>query len=619
MPNYEITLPDGRTMRATASSPEEAEAGARNWWAEQQRAARPAEPEPVADPIPPRAIDPAGFPAQGEPAADPALTKAPIYDELSSEPFPAQGELAAAPGKREASSVDFADRAGNAFMFNWGDELAAALGSGFGIGPRIGGKSRQEILDDFRKRQDAYAARDPEGATTAEGIGALGSLVMPGAATSRLIGEAPGLLRALGIGTLAAVPPAALDATGRMEGPHTAGEYAGNAADAAGRAMAYSAAASTAGQGVGRVVGPWASRLGQYLTERGVQLTPGEVLGGIPERIERHAGAVPVIGDMIRGRAREGIESLNRAAYENVLQPLGRRYQQVFNRAAPEVGHDAINEMEAIFNRRYGAVVPRMQAVPDADLTTDVARIRQGLPHSARPEFDDAYQRYATDVADPTTRIIPGSRLQQSLRSLREASRRYRQSTADPTHHDFGVALGELRDALEANAARHSAPRDVTAFRNINAGYRRFAVARDAASRVGADEGVFTPSVLHSAVRAQDRTAGKAATARGQSVLQDLSGPARSVMRTKGAGSQTAERLGLAALVGGILKAPEVTLGTVAAAAPLAALYSRPGVRAFQHLATFRPETRMMIRRAIERVTAAGGPMVGNEMYNEGF
>lgn len=51
---------------------------------------------------------------------------------------------------------------------------------------------------------------------------------------------------------------------------------------------------------------------------------------------------------------------------------------------------------------------------------------------------------------------------------------------------------------------------DVTRFRNLNRAYANHARVRDAASRGGADEGVFTPAQLHSAVRAGDRSTAEA-------------------------------------------------------------------------------------------------------------
>lgn len=549
-----------------------------------------------------------------------------LFDDVpvdeAAEPSPADAARAAATdagGYRFTAAPEstleyitgLAEKGAQGATFKWADELAATLGAVGGMLPGGHGKSRRQILDDIRAKEAVFTEQNPKAAMGAEIAGALGAGTAGGAAlASRLPAVLPGIggigRTMLGTAT-AAVPGGALTGIGAIEGPASVGEYAGEAGKGAALAGGLGGVLGGAGATAARVVGPWASRMAQQLSDRGVQLTPGEVIGGRASRIEDGIASLPIIGDMVRRRAEEGVESLNRVAYDDTLAPLGQRYQAMFGRQGTRPGHESVDEISDILEHRYQTVVPRMMAAIDQPLEAEARAIANRMPASVRGEFVDAVERYVDSVLDPATGTLPGSALQQSLRSLRDASRRLRNSTANPWHADLGQGLDDLRTALENSMARHSAPADVTRFNNINASYARYARIRDASSRVSSEEGVFSPAALHGAVRAADRSAGKGQSARGHALMQDLSGPARAVMKPKGAGSPSAERLGLI----GAITQPVLAAKALAYGLPVAALYSRPGARAFQAAATFSPHTRAAVRRAIQRATELSAPGIG--------
>jgi hypothetical protein len=517
----------------------------------------------------------------------------------------------AAPESTLEYITGLAEKAAQGATFKWADEVAALLGSIGGQLPGGHGKSRREILDDIRSKEAVFTEQNPKAAVGAEIAGALGAGTAGGAALASrvpaLLPQASGIARtALGT-AVAAVPGGTLTGIGAIEGPASVGDYALEAGKGAGIAGAVGGALGGAGATVARVAGPWATRLAQRLSDRGVRLTPGEILGGRAARMEDTAATLPLLGDMVRRRAEEGVDSLNRVAYDDVLSPLGQRYRDMFARAGTRTGHESVDEIDDILDHRYNTVVPRMLAAIDPPLVAETQAIANRMPASVRHEFVDAVERYVDSVMDPATQTIPGAGLQQSLRSLREAARRFSNSTAHPWHADLGEGLGALRDALEGSMARHSAPADVTRFNNINASYARYVRMRDAASRVTSEEGVASPASLHGAVRAADRSAGKGQSARGRALMQELSGPARAVMKPKGMGSPSAERIGILAAITN----PVLAAKTLAYGAPVGALYTRAGNRAFQSAATFSPHTRAAVRRAIQRATEISAPGVG--------
>jgi hypothetical protein len=589
MPVYTIELPDGRTMRAEAGSEAEALEGAQSWWAQQQAG--------VTD-------TPGSDPAAGSRAA------AELQDYRPELPLGPQTGEAAGTDAARAPLGGFLRSLAQGLTFNYGDEAEAAIRAPFS--PR----SRQEILDEVRAEGKQYAEDFPSAAGAGEIGGVIAGAALPVGGISRALAAVPGIPAAargiLGM-TAGAAAAGGLDATGRIEGEAGAGEYATEAAKGAIVGGGIAGLLGGAGHGLARVAGPWANEMAQRLTQRGVRLTPGEILGGRAKSMEDSAAAFPILGDMIRRRGREGVESLNRVAYGETLDPLGVRYQRMFDRAAPRLGNESVDEISNILERRYETVVPKMSARVDQTLIDETKAIADALPASVRPEFVDAITRYVDRLLNPETMTLTGRDLQQTLRSLRETARRYQRSTTQPWHAEFGEALDGLREAIQSSMTRHSAGRDVTAFRNINDAYARYVRVRDAAGRVGSDEGVFSPANLHSAVRAADSSVGKGRTARGRALLQDLSGPARSVMKAKGAGSPTAERVALFSLIAN----PALALKAATVGLPAAALYTRAGNRIFQRAATAAPGPRAAIRAQIEDIVRRTAPGAGYASEHE--
>lgn len=608
MPIYTIELPDGRKLQTEAPSEAEAVKGAEQWWAAQSAG-------PV---IPP---NPGDTPAAGARAAAGLQSHGlPDGPEQEAE-WRAMGWL---PPEENPNAADTAQKFAQGFFANYADELAATAGAipHWITGGRHG-RSRAEILREVRARERDFEEQHPGLAAAAEIAGGVTGAVGAGGTAVRAAGAAPGLLRTMGAGFASAAPLGAADRTGRIEGPADAATYLSEGAQ--GAAISGGLGAATAGLGnvLGRVLNPVASRAAAALTRQGVQLTPGEVVGGGMARYEDAAAALPFIGNMVRDRADEGIRSLNREAYRQVLAPIGPRAAGYMRGVEP--GAPSIDRLTRVFNRRYGRIIPRMFAENDAQLGREIAYVSRSLPPAARQEFDDMVTHYVDNAVDPSSGRILGEQLQGSLEGLRETAKGYRTSTANPHHRQLERAMSNLRESLLQSAERHSAPGNVTEFRNLQRAYRRFRPVRQAAAGVAATAdnptggSIFNAAQLHNAVRAADESVGKGATARGKAVLQELSGPARAVMRPKAAGSPTAERLALMGVISGAggmaaYHDPQFLGVGAVPAALLAALYSPRGSRAFQRYAS---GPRQAAREAVTRRAIAASALLG-ELAEQG-
>lgn len=505
------------------------------------------------------------------------------------------------------------ERAAQGATAHLAPHIAAATGASANwlarkLGLDIPAKTYQGILDEIRRGETKFTAENPGFATAAE----LGGALAPGAAGAGFIARAPGLLSAAARSAAVAAPYGAISSGAEMAGqPGATAEDVGKAALKGGAISAGTGAAfSGAGNVASRVVGPWATDVAQNLIGRGIRLTPGETLGGYAKRAEDSLVSAPFVGAMIRGRQNEAIQDFNRTAAREAMAPdrvVSRRLEQTMPQT--DVGHDLIHEVQMLLNARYGQVVPRMTARYDQQLVNELNAINARVPAVRQGEFRDAIARWIdnsatfANPANPLSGTLTGRGLQNALGGLRDEGQGLIAARGSQAYdRDLGHAILDAHDALEGAAARSTNTRTMNDYRRVQRAYAGFARIRDAASRIGADQGVFTPAQLMSAVRGGDRSAGKGATAAGNALMQDLAGPARAVMTRTVNDSGTPER---AALLGAILNPALAAKALLAAAGP-AGIYTRTGSAAFRRLATMSPAARMQARQLIENAVARG-------------
>lgn len=588
MPKYMIGLPDGRTMEAEAANEAEALAGAQSWYAGQQQKPK-AETPPAAPP-----------PAYGY------ETSIPTWEQMGD----------------KTSAADFADQIGQGFFMNYGDELAAAAGALPNIltGGRYG-KPRQQILDEFRQREATFEKEHPGAATIGELGGAAGSGILAGSmGAARLLGQAPGVLRSTGVGALMAAPFGAVDATGRLEGDAGVGDYASAAAKGGLTAGAVGAGVGGGLNLLGRVIGPWAQAAAQRLSDRGIRLTPGQLLGGTSQRVEEITQDVPFSGQMLRNRMSEGTEDFNRVAINDALTPLENHFPHIFRRygRADAAGRDLVNDAHMQAANALDDVVPRMRGDFDATLASDISGIINSLPQSEQRQFERVVMEYLSRADRQGNGTFRGRSMQDVITAMRDESQRWGKSAEPGTFsRELSQAYRDVGAALEMNLERHTAPDVLEAYRAANHAYRNMITIEQASGMLGTEEGVFRGSQLLNAVKATDQSVRRNRFARGQAGdLQDLAEDAKTVMGEKVRNSGSAERyfmqnlpytIGAAAYGTGN---PYVLAGIPA----VLGMHTRPVHRGFQALATGDAPTRMLVRRAIERAAATPtGGLIGEK------
>lgn len=484
MPTYRVQLADGRTVRVEAANPQDADRAAGEYLrANPQKGGR----------------GKAGYVRtrqrlEAETARGP---KASGLDNFT---------------RRIAGSTGAADEVAGAMMFGrQGVENLFRRATG----QPIEATASQAYLagqDMEREWQDRYARENPGKNIFASGLGMVASARPTGAITA---------LNPVSAGGAAAVQNSPF-AIARQEG--TLAERAPGAA--AETAMVF-------GMGAGLTAGGNAlARIGQArrtapptparrLSQEGVQLTPGQMMGGAAQRTEDAMTSVPVVGDAIRSARVRGLESFNRAALNRTVAPVGGQVPQNVN-----VGRDGVREAERIISDAYDAALNGVRVVPDNQFGQDIttAIYSRQLP----PDAEQEVMAVLGNIADRSRGPMDGrlwKELDSELRVAIDAADNA--SGQRPSMRYVRDTLRDVRTAFRGVLDR-SAPGAMQAVAQADEATANLARVRQASQYTGtsARNGVFSPADLNRAVQAADSSANNRQFARGDALMQDLTDPA---------------------------------------------------------------------------------------------
>lgn len=388
-----------------------------------------------------------------------------------------------------------------------GELLAAGAGkavsnAGMALQQLAGGVSRADV--DEMRRRDAPLMDSAPGRVgyVAGAVGSSVPLMMaPGAGTvagAAMLGAAQGAATPLGTGE-DVLPNAAFGALG--------GAVPAVAAKAARFALA-----------------PSATPEAQALASRGVQMTPGQQMGGGWQRAEAGATSVPVLGDTIKTAQRKAIESFNTAVANVALAPIGQKLPKGI------VGEEAVAHVEKAIGSVYESALKRAGPVrADSTLAGDLGRLGAMVRSSPMP--DEVKAQFMTVVKNQITGkftsgpLMPAKTFKAADSELgRLASLYMKDPSADKRM--LGDALEEAQ-AIMRQWLERSVPQDVAQdISAANASWAQFKRMQHAAAAQGSRGGVFSPEAYRSAVRALDQSKDKGAFARGDALGKPLANDA---------------------------------------------------------------------------------------------
>lgn len=330
----------------------------------------------------------------------------------------------------------------------------------------------------------------------------------------------------------------------------------------------------------------------QSLADQGVQLTPGQIAGGVSQRIEDAATSIPFVGDAIKEAQKRGVESFDRVAINKALTPIGKRLPTNL-----PAGRDAIEFASDQLGQAYDTLLPRMYGELDGPLQADLARVKAMGYSGLAPQQAGELARIIDN--EITNRFTPGGRIAgETVKEIESELGGIVRDFGRSDNYDVrkvGRAAMELQDKLRDMLVRVN-PGDAAELKSINKGYANLLRAQTAGARIGAKDGVFTPNQYQSAVRELDPSKRKAAFAKGDALGQDLSDPASAIMPQTVGDSGTALRYLVSHPVQG-------SLGAVGAL-PTSLLYSQAGLSLAQRLLLGQPSNALAGAPAITNVLA---------------
>jgi hypothetical protein len=460
-------------------------------------------------------------------------------------------------------------------VVNAGNQLNNWLADKTGLVARLpeGGVDQQ-----VRQDEAAYQARRAgAGETGIDGYRLLGNVASP--ANLAIAARAPavaGLAGKMIVGALSGGATAALS-------PVAQGDFWSEKRKQAAVGVATGGLTPAVVGGLARVISPNASRNPnlQLLKDEGVQPTIGQALGGAANKIEERMQSVPIMGDMISHARSNASSQFQAAAFNRALKPIGQ--------SLPEgvAGRDAVAFTENTLKQSYDDVLNRIGAIaPDQAFTSKVANLQQMVGRLMMPKAEK--QKFASALADVRASIdqngMMTSDAYKALESSLGADARRLAASQNIYEGKMAPAVkqlqGELRDLLQRQAGQNAD--DLSA---VNAGWANFKRVQNAAAKIGAEDGQFTPAQFQNAVRALDKSKDKGAFSRGSALGQDLGDAGKTVLGSKVPNSGTPERMWMnAGALGSGLVSPSIPVGLLGGAG----MYLSPAQRALVWAATSR-------------------------------
>ena len=307
----------------------------------------------------------------------------------------------------------------------------------------------------------------------------------------------------LGIAPVAAIAPESIIAQGAL-GSALSTQHPDSLANTAADALVGGVAGKAgdlAMSGLLNTVAPKIASGAQYLMDRGVPLTTGQMtphsLFGLAEKT---ASVTPIAGEFKRAADVAALHGFNRAAYNEALAPAGVKLP-----VDTALGPDALNFVRGVKNDAYsavGAAAPTVQlGMPYATGMQDIGARLQQLPPNLKSDFANFYQRSIAGRVQSDGSGITGPDMINAMSDLRGKIQNIKTaSSRDQFDNQYlNDVLIPMREHL-MDTLGNSSPEAAAALQNanqINSGYmalkNTLAKVND---RQTTGEGIFLPQQL---------------------------------------------------------------------------------------------------------------------------
>lgn len=369
------------------------------------------------------------------------------------------------------------------------------------------------------------------------------------------------------------------------------------------------AAGFKAVQASAQAIAPVFNAAKNLLLREGVDLTPGQMArgggraGDYLSRGESAASSLPLVGSEMRAAQRRGVEGLNRAAWNRVLEPLGEKMP-----VGTEMGRSAARYVKERVDAAYDRIWPNVNARVDPTFMQDYDAIMTRAKAELPPDRYTQLENFMNGQASKTSRGAATGKMAKSIDSEIGAKARGYMDSEEEDVRAHGRFLQEMQTTWRDLIERQN-PAYKDEIRAANSAYALGVRVMRATAARGAKGGVFSPAQLGAAVRQSDPSLRKMRTATGEALLTDLADAGELVLPSEVRDSGTPERALWAGLLleGGSRLPPEHAMGLAAATIP----YTPPGMTALNAWARPGP-TRAAAARAVRSTAPAVASMAGS-------
>lgn len=288
---------------------------------------------------------------------------------------------------------------------------------------------------------------------------------------------------------------------------------------------------------VGSAIAPHINPLVQKLLDKGIELTPGQIVGGLAHRAEDATKTIYGIGDMIIAAQARGQKSMIRSSVQETLDPIGVKLPKDL-----VDGHDQVKFAQKTLGDTYGAVLARVPTVHlDPTFSTNIAnlnRLTRQLGADQRNTFDQIFNGEVRNAFNPQTGATSGRALKDLDTFLGGRVRDFSKS-GNPYDRDLSRSLLELQSEVRDLIGRQH-PASKATIDALNEGWAKLLRVEDAAGP--AKGGNFTAEQLRQAALHKATGMKNKATARGEALMQDFGDAASRVMSSTVGDSGTMTR-----------------------------------------------------------------------------
>jgi hypothetical protein len=345
------------------------------------------------------------------------------------------------------------------------------------------------------------------------------------------------------------------------------------------------AAGGVVGNALGKLAGGAFRKHLKTLLDEKVELTPGQMAGGIVKHFEDLGMSSPGLGDAIQAGRKRGYLTFNKAAWNRTLEPIGEKMPDNV-----PMGRDAADYVADRLSDAYGRIVPNLRLrnimsdpVWVNDMSAAIRNARATLPDKEFANFERITRAQIEQKLGPGGGGSADGELINGIDSMLGKDVRGYKGSQEHDTRKLGDALEDVQVAFR-NLLERQNPAYAQDLANARRGYANYVRVAKAAASTGTatHAGVFSPAQLNTAVRAEDNTTRKLGYSRGKALLQDLSDAGQSVLPSTYPESGTAKRsivniIGGSALAGGGTSGhPVATMNVMAALAALSVPYVRP-------------------------------------------